>query len=112
LEALMSRNLFAILDEMTANLAELKATLAPLALIGGTVVAEARKPATAPRGATGAAPVARGPVSAKRRATMRVQGQYMSAIRPLSAVQRAQVKKIRAEKGADAAIVLARKLAG
>ena len=106
----MARNLFAILDEMTANLAELKATLVPLALIGGTVVAEARKPATAQRGATGAAPVVRGPVSAKRRAAMRVQGQYMGAIRPLSAVQRAQVKKIRAEKGAEAAIAVARKL--
>jgi len=43
----MPRHLFAILDDLTANLAELKATLAPLALIGGTVVAEARKPATA-----------------------------------------------------------------
>jgi hypothetical protein len=108
----MARNLFAILDEMTANLTELKATLAPLALIGGTVVAEARKPATAPRAAKGAAPVARGPASAKRRAAMRVQGQYMSAIRPLSAVQRAQVKRIRAKKGANAAIAAARKLRG
>jgi hypothetical protein len=106
----MARNLFAILDELTANLAELKATLAPLALIGGTVVAEARKPATAQRRATVAPPDARGPVSAKRRAAMRIQGQYMSAIRPLSAVQRAQVKKIRAEKGADAAITAARRL--
>jgi hypothetical protein len=43
---------------------------------------------------------------------MRVQGQYMGAIRPLSAAQRAQVKKLRAEKGAEAAIALARKLAG
>jgi hypothetical protein len=106
----MARNLFTILDEMTANLAELKATLAPLALIGGTVVAEARKPAMAQRRATGATPVARGTVSAKRRAAMRVQGQYMSVVRPLSAVQRAQVKKIRAEKGVEAAIALARKL--
>jgi hypothetical protein len=106
----MARNLFTILDELTANLAELKATLAPLALIGGTVVAEARKPATTQRRATGAAPVARGPVSAKRRASMRIQGQYMSVMRPLSAVQRAQVTKIRAEKGVEAAIVAARKL--
>ncbi len=106
----MARHLFAILDDLTANLAELKATLAPLALIGGTVVSEARKPATAKRRASGAASGARGPVSTKRRAAMRVQGQYMSAIRPLSAVQRAQVKKLRAEKGADAAIAAARKL--
>ena len=108
----MARHLFAILDDLTANLAELKATLAPLAMIGGTrVVSEARKPASAQRDAKGAAPVARGPVSAKRRAAMRVQGQYMGAIRPLSAVQRAQVKKIRAEKGAEAAIALAQRLA-
>jgi hypothetical protein len=107
----MARNLFAILDEMTANLAELKATLAPLALIGGTVVTEARKPATAPRGAKVAPSGTKGPVSAKRRAAMRVQGQYMSAIRTLSAAQRGEVKRIRAEKGAEAAIALARRLA-
>ena len=50
------------------------------------------------------------PIFAKRRAAMRVQGRYMSAIRPLSAAQRAQVKKLRAAKGAKAAIALARKL--
>ena len=106
----MARHLFAILDDLTANLAELKAELAPLALIGGTVVAEAREPATAQRRAKAAPSGARGPLSAKRRAAMRVQGQYMSAIRPLSAVQRAQVKKIRAEKGAEAAVALAHRL--
>jgi hypothetical protein len=106
----MARNLFAILDDLTANLAELKAALAPLALIGGTVVAEAKKPATAQRRAKGAPSGGRGPISAKRRAAMRVQGRYMSAIRPLSAVLRGQVKKMRAEKGAEAAIALARTL--
>jgi hypothetical protein len=78
--------------------------LAPLALIGGTVVSEARKPTSAQRRAKGAASGRQGPVSAKRRTAMRVQGQYMSAIRPLSAAQRAQVKKVRAAKGAEAAI--------
>jgi hypothetical protein len=107
----MARNLFAILDDLTANLAELKAALAPLALIGGTVVAEAKKPATAQRGAKAVASGAKGPISAKRRAAMKVQGQYMGAIRLLSAAQRAQVKKVRAEKGAEAAIALARRLA-
>jgi len=34
----VSRRLFAILDDLTAILAELETTLAPLALIGGTVV--------------------------------------------------------------------------
>ena len=107
----MPRHLFAILDDLTANLAELKAALAPLALIGGTVVSEAGKPATAKRRASGAASGARGPVSSKRRAAMRDQGRYMSAIRSLSATQRAQVKKLRAAKGADAAIALALRLA-
>src|ERR1035438_5148651 len=101
----MARHLFAILDDLTANLAELKAALAPLALIGGTVVSEARKPASVPRRAKLAHSAARGPVSAKRRAAMRDQGRYMGAIRLLSAAQRAQVKKLRAAKGAKAAIV-------
>lgn len=106
----MARHLFAILDDLTANLAELKAALAPLALIGGTVVAEARKPVSAKRRAKGAPSGARGPISAKRRAAMRVQGQYMGAIRPLSPAQRTQVKKLRATKGAEAAVALARRL--
>lgn len=106
----MARHLFAILDELTANLAELKAALAPLALIGGTVVAEAKKPASAQRRAKGAASGGGGPISAKRRTAMRDQGRYMGAIRPLSAAQRAQVKKVRSAKGVDAAITAARKL--
>jgi hypothetical protein len=106
----MPRHLFAILDDLTANLAELKAALAPLALIGGTVVSEASRPAASPKRRTSAAPARRrGPISAKRRTAMRDQGRYMGAIRPLSAAQRAQVKKLRAAKGAEAAIALAHK---
>ena len=41
---------------------------------------------------------------------MREQGRYMGAIRTLSVAQRVQVKKLRAAKGADVAIALARKL--
>src|SRR5664279_5918026 len=89
----MARHLFAILDDLTANLAELKTALAPLALIGGTVVSEARRPASTQRLAKKATSGGRGTISAKRRAAMRVQGRYMGAIRPLSAAQRAQVKK-------------------
>ena len=74
-------------------------------------MAEANKPASAQRCAKGAASGGRGPVSAKRRAAMREQGRYMSAINPLSAAQRTQVKKLRAAKGAEAAIALAKKLA-
>ena len=106
----MARHLFAILDDLTANLVELKTALAPLALIGGTVVAAAKKPASAQRRANAVAPGRPRPISAKRRATMRVQGRYMGAIRGLSAAQSAQVKKLRAARGAEAAIALARKL--
>lgn len=106
----MARHLFAILDDLTANLAELKTALAPLALIGATAVPDAGRPAPSRRRSKGTASARRNPISAKRRAAMREQGRYMSAIRPLSAAQRAQVKKLRAEKGAEAAVALARKL--
>jgi hypothetical protein len=106
----MARHLFAIFDDLTANLAELKAALAPLALIGGTVVSEARKPAGGKRRAKGAPSRARAPISPKRRAAMRDQGRYMGAISRLSAIKGAQVKKVRAAKGIDAAIALAQRL--
>ncbi len=107
----MARNLFAILDDLTANLAELKTTLAPLALIGGTVVSEAGQPAASPRRRAKKAPSQTGgTISAKRRAAMRDQGRYMGAISRLSAAKRAEVKKVRAAKGVDAAIALAQKL--
>jgi hypothetical protein len=106
----MDRHLFAILDDLTANLAELKAALAPLALIGGAVVSKVGKPASTHRRVKEAASGGRRPVSAKRRAAMRDQGRYMGAIRPLSAAQRARVKTLRAAKGAEAAIALAHKL--
>jgi hypothetical protein len=107
----VARNLFAILDGLTATLAELKAALAPLALIGGRVITEAGKPATSPQPRAKKAPSRGvGRISPKRRAAMRDQGRYMSAIRTLSAAQRAQVKKVRAAKGVDAAIAAARRL--
>jgi hypothetical protein len=108
----MARHLFAILDDLTQDLAELKAALAPLVLLGGKAARQSRKSASKPRRAKRAASGGRGPVSAKRQAAMREQGRYISAIRPLSAAQRAQVKKLRAAKGAEAAIALARKLGG
>ena len=107
---MMARHLFAILDDLTANLAELKAALSPLALIGGTVVAEARKPASAPRRAKVSAPRAKRRVGPKRRAAMKQQGLYLASLNRLKPTQRAQVKKLRAAKGAEAAIALARKL--
>lgn len=107
----MARHLFAILDDLTANLAELKAALSPLALIGGTAVAEARKPTSVPRRAKGAAPKAKRRTTPKRREALQQQGRYMTALRGLTRAQRAQVKKARATKGLPAALALARKLA-
>jgi hypothetical protein len=107
----VARNLFAILEGLTANLAELKAALAPLALIGGTVSEAGRRAASRQARATKAPSRSRGPISPKRRAAMRDQGRYMGAISRLSSVKRAQVKKVRAAKGVDAAIKLAKRLA-
>ena len=108
----MARHLFAILDDLAANLAELKAALAPLTLIGGTVVTEAGKSAASPKPRAKRSPSrAQGPIGAKRRAAMRDQGRYMGAISRLSAVKRAQVKKLRSAKGVEAAIKLAQRLA-
>jgi hypothetical protein len=113
LEAVVARNLFTIVDDLTANLAELKAALAPLAVIGGTVVSEARRPTVSPKRRAKSAPSrSGGPISVKRRAAMRDQGRYMGAISRLSAVKRAEVKKVRAAKGVEAAIAAARKLQG
>jgi DNA-binding transcriptional regulator YiaG len=49
-------------------------------------------------------------LSAKRRATLRLQGQYMGHLRSLSRRQQAQVMKLKASSGFTAAIRLARKL--
>jgi DNA-binding transcriptional regulator YiaG len=49
-------------------------------------------------------------LSPKRRATLRLQGQYMGYLRSLGRSQQAQVKKVRASSGFPAAIALARKL--
>ena len=49
-------------------------------------------------------------LSSKRRATLRLQGQYMGHLRSLSRPQQAQVKKLKAASGFPAAIRLARKL--
>lgn len=107
----MARHLFAILDDLTANLAELKAVLSPLALIGGTVVAEARQPVSAPRRVKVAGPRAKRRTGPKRRAAMQQQGLYLASLSRLKPTQRAKVKKARATKGLPAALALARKLA-
>src|ERR1039458_244904 len=81
----MARNLFAILDDLTANLAELKAALAPLALIGGTVVSEARKSTSAQRRGKATPPCPRGPTRAQ---ADRRRGRVRSENPPLGAPSR------------------------
>jgi DNA-binding transcriptional regulator YiaG len=49
-------------------------------------------------------------LSGKRRAALRVQGQYVGFLRSLKPSQRAEVKKVKAASGFPAAIKLARKL--
>jgi hypothetical protein len=50
--------------------------------------------------------------SAKRLAALRLQGRYMGHIRNLGPRHKARVKALRASKGIDAAIQLAKQLAG
>lgn len=50
-------------------------------------------------------------LSPARRASLRLQGQYMGYLRSLKPRQKARVKALRAARGAGAAISLARKLA-
>ena len=50
-------------------------------------------------------------LSPRQRAALKLQGKYMGTMRGLPASKRAQVKKVRAEKGIKAAIAYARKLA-
>ena len=108
----MARQLSAIFDDLIANLVELKAALSPFALLGGTAAAEVQKPATAKRGAKGAAPKPKRRISPKTRAAMQQQGLYLASLNRLRPAQRVQVKKTRATKGLPAALALARKLAG
>ncbi len=50
-------------------------------------------------------------LSAKRRAHLRLQGQYMGHLRILKPRQKAQVKAVRAKRGFRAAIAMAKRMA-
>jgi len=123
----MARPISVIIDDIVTNLRELKDAIGPFARLasvfkggdGPFPVKKAGrkpgrkpgrpkgssatvKPATAPAKPPAAAKDARKPSPA-----LQAQGRYMSAIRRLSKVQKAQVKKIRAEKGVEEAIRIA-----
>ncbi len=51
-------------------------------------------------------------LSAKQRAALKLQGRYMGTMRGLQKTKRAQVKRIRAEKGIRAASAAARRMEG
>jgi hypothetical protein len=72
-------------------------------------VLEAGPAARAPRSAGPAG--ARRPLSAARRAALKLQGQYMTYVRGLKPRPRARVRKVAATSGVRAALALARQLA-
>ena len=51
-------------------------------------------------------------LSAQQRAALKLQGKYMGTMRGLKPGQRAAIKKLRAEKGIEAAIRAAERMAG
>jgi hypothetical protein len=125
----MPRNIFTIIDGLVSGIEELKRALAPLSALAGaqrpTVAAaaptaRAARPKRRRRGARVAKPAAKAtaaapaktaqkkkPVSAAIHQARVFQGKYMSATRGLNPSQKAQVRKARAEQGAEPALKLA-----
>jgi hypothetical protein len=127
----MPRNIFTIIDGLVSGIEELKKALAPLSALAGaqrpTVAAtaptaRAARPKRRRRGARVAKPAAKTtaaapaktaqktkkkPVSAAIHQARVFQGKYMSATRGLNPAQKAQVRKARAEQGAEPALKLA-----
>jgi hypothetical protein len=119
-------DIFTILDDLGRNVAALRESLSPLRALAGRggpfpmAGKPARKKARRRRARRAGSPkpwreakVAaaptrrRKPLSAKVRALRKQQGRYMGLVRSLSAAQKAKVKRVREEKGLDAAIRLA-----
>ena len=123
----MARPISVIIDDIVANFRELKDAVGPFARLasvfrggdGPSPVSKTDrkpgrtqgrpkkssatvKPATAPSQPAEAPKKARKPSPA-----LQAQGRYMSAIRRLSKAQKAEIKKIRAEKGVEEAIKVA-----
>jgi tRNA uridine 5-carbamoylmethylation protein Kti12 len=113
------RNVFTIIDNLSAGLAELKASLQPLAAFASD--GAVRRPQRSRRikrsgngrrkasmkTAKAATPKTRKPVSPKVRAMRVQQGKYLAALRQLKPQQRAQVKKAKAEGDYTAALRVA-----
>lgn len=110
----MARDVFGIIDEITEGLTDLRRRLEPLASLGGEQRRTARQ-ITRPhkKGALGRGPrtparTRRRPVSAAVRASRKLQGQYLAAVRRLTKAQRLQVKRVLEKDGKQAAIKAAK----
>jgi hypothetical protein len=111
----MARDVFTIIDDLTSGLADLRAVLEPLASLGGDGRAPRttgrRRRRTAKRSSVSSGRLAvrpRRPASPALRATRKLQGQYLAAVRPLTKAQRLQVKRVLAKDGKQAAIKAAK----
>ncbi len=119
----MAKNVHAIIDELKAGLSELQAHFENLGSIFGgsektapggrksTGRARRRAPrrAAAPRPSAGPAPgkARKKPtLSPAVRAQRRLQGRYMARFKTLPKAKQAQVRKVREEKGYEAALKL------
>lgn len=112
----MRRDVFSVIDELANGLAELRDMLGPLAGLAGE--RRVASPRSARAKADGATSKGRGrrtrqikprrPVSAAVRASRKLQGQYLAAVRRLTKAQRTQVKRLLAKEGKQAAIKAAK----
>lgn len=119
----MARPISVIIDDIVANLRELKDAVGPFARLASVfkgadepspVRKAGRKPGPAKNSpavvkapATPVKPPAAAKEARKPSPALQAQGRYMSAIRRLSKTQKAEIKKIRAEKGVEEAIRIA-----
>ncbi len=111
----MPSNVFSTLEELAKAVESLRGQLEPLRRLvpAGAAPARAnarRAPARkgrARRASRKAAPKASRGASPKVKALRKLQGRYMGLVRNLSSAQKAQVKKVKMEKGYGPALKLA-----
>ncbi len=114
----MPRDVFVVIDDLANGLAELRRMLAPLASLAGdraTASKGARRTGSGKATRRGRRPprpsTRRGrPVSPAVRASRKLQGQYLAAVRRLTKAQRVQVKRLLVKDGKEAAIKAAKSM--
>jgi hypothetical protein len=105
----MPRNVFEVIDRLSSDLDELRRALAPLGALAPSSSVSS-KPLRTAAPAVAAAPKAkkaRKRISPKVKAMRVLQARYMNLVRGLSQIQRAQVKKAKADGGYEPALKLA-----